>query len=58
MAEETQQEKEARWATHRAQRDTQQQTYRTARGRTTRRTYMGVGAIVILLVLLAAFMLM
>ena len=59
MAElqETQQEKEARWATQRTARETQQQDYRTAQARTRRRTWLIVGAMVIIIAVIAAAML-
>ena len=55
MAElqETQQEKEARWAAQRAVRETQQQDYRTAQARTRRRNWLVVGAIVIIVAVIA-----
>jgi hypothetical protein len=60
MAElqETQQEKEARWATQRAARETQQRDYRTAQARTRRRNWLVVGAIVIIVAVMAAAMLL
>ena len=56
MAElqETQQEKEARWAAQRAARETQQQDYRTAQARTRRRNWLVVGALVIIVAVMAA----
>jgi hypothetical protein len=60
MAElqETQQEKENRWATHRAARDTQQLNYRAAHARTRRRNWLVVGAIIIIVAVIAAAMLL
>jgi len=60
MAElqETQQEKEARWATQRVARETQQKDYRTAQARTRRRNWLVVGAIVIIVAVIAAAMLL
>jgi len=60
MAElqETQQEKEARWATQRAARDTQHKDSRTAQARTRRRNWLVVGAIVIIVAVIAAAMLL
>jgi hypothetical protein len=60
MAEpqETQQEKETRWATQRAAHDTQQKDYRAARARTRGRTWLVVGAIVIVVVVIAAVILL
>jgi hypothetical protein len=55
MAEpqETQPEKEARWAAQRATRDTQQKDYRAAMVRTRRRNWLVVGAIVIIVAVIA-----
>ena len=60
MAElqETQQEKEDRWATQRAARETQQRDYRAAQARTRRRNWLVVGAIVIIAAVIAAAMLL
>jgi hypothetical protein len=60
MAEpqETQQEKEARWATQRSARETQQKDYRTVQVRTRRRNWLVVGAIVIIVAVIAAAMLL
>ena len=60
MAElqETQQEKEARWAAQRAARETQQTDYRTAQARTRRRHWVVVGALVIIVAVSAAAMLL
>jgi CHASE3 domain sensor protein len=60
MAElqETQQEKEARWAAQRVARETQQQDYRAARARTRGRNWLVVGAIVIVVVVIAAVILL
>ena len=60
MAEpqETQQEKEARWAAHRVARDTQQQNWRAARARTRGRIWLVGGAIVIIVALIAAIILL
>jgi hypothetical protein len=60
MAElqETQQEKEARWASQRAARETQQQDYRAAQARTKRRNWLVGGAIVIIVAGIAAAMLL
>ena len=59
MAElqETQQEKEARWATQRAARDTQQKDYRAAQARSRKRNWLVVGAIVIIVAVIAAALL-
>ena len=56
MAElqETQQEKEARWATQRAARDTQQKDYRAAQARSRKRNWLVVGAIVIIVAVMTA----
>jgi len=56
-AQETQQEKEARWAAQRAARETQQKDYRAAQARTKRRNWLVVGAIVIIVAVIAAAML-
>ena len=60
MAEpqETQQEKETRWATQRAARDTQQLNYHAAQARTRRRNWLVVGAIIIIVAVIAAAMLL
>ena len=60
MAEpqETQQEKEARWATQRGARETQQKDYQAAQARTRRRNWLVVGAIVIIVAVIAAAMLL
>jgi hypothetical protein len=60
MAEpqETQQEKETRWATQRAARDTQQLNYRAAQAWTRRRNWLVVGAIIIIVAVIAAAMLL
>jgi len=60
MAEpqETQQEKEVRWAAQRAAHETHQQGYRTARARTRGRNWLVVGAIVIIVAVIAAVMLL
>lgn len=60
MAEpqETQQEKETRWADQRAAHDTQQQASRAARARTRGRNWLVVGAIVIIVAVIAAAMLL
>jgi len=60
MAElqETQQEKEARWATQRAARDTQQKDYRAAQARSRKRNWLVLGAIVIIVAVMAAAMLL
>ena len=60
MAEpqETQQEKETRWAAQRAAHETQQQGYRAARARTRRRNWLVVGAIGLIVAVLAAAMLL
>jgi hypothetical protein len=57
-AQETQQEKEARWAAQRAARETQQKDYRAAQARTKRRNWLVVGAIVIIVAVIAAAMLL
>jgi hypothetical protein len=48
----TQQEKEARWAAYRIDRDTQQQYWRAARARARGRSWIVGGAIVIILAVL------
>ena len=60
MAEpqETQQEKETRWAAQRAAHDTQQKDYRAVRARTRRRNWLVVGAIVLIVAVVAAAMLL
>ena len=60
MAEpqETQQEKETRWADQRATHDTQQKDYRAARARTRGRNWLVVGAIVIIAAVMAAAILL
>src|SRR5437867_5855212 len=60
MAEpqETQQEKETRWAAQRAAHETQQKDYRAARARTKGRNWLVVGAIVIIVAVIAAAMLL
>jgi Flp pilus assembly protein TadB len=59
MAEpqETQQEKETRWAAQRATRDTEQQEMRATRQRKTARNWLIVGAIVIIVAVLAVVVL-
>jgi hypothetical protein len=54
---ETQQEKETRWAAQRAAQETQQKDYRAARARTRGRNWLVVGAIVIIVAVMAAAML-
>jgi hypothetical protein len=54
MAEETQQEKESRWATQRTARDTQQRQYEASRARTRTRNWVVAGAILLILVVLIA----
>jgi t-SNARE complex subunit (syntaxin) len=56
--EETQQEKEARWTAQRAAHDRQQQTYRAARTRRIGRNWLVVGAIVIIVAVIAATVLL
>jgi hypothetical protein len=60
MAEpqETQQEKEARWTAQRAAHDAQQQGYRAARARIRGRNWLVVGAIVIIIAVIAAAILL
>jgi hypothetical protein len=58
MAEETRQEKEARWAAQRAAHDTQEKTYRAARLRARGRDWLVVGAIVVMLAVIAVVMLL
>jgi hypothetical protein len=60
MAEpqETPQEKEARWAAQRAARETQHKDSRAAQTRTRRRNWLVVGAIVIIVAVIAAAMLL
>jgi len=60
MAEphETQQEKETRWTAQRAAYDTQQTAYRAARTRRIGRNWLIVGAIVILVAVIAAAVLL
>jgi hypothetical protein len=60
MAElqETRQEKEGRWAAQRVARETQQKDYRAAQARTRRRNWLVVGAIIIIVAVIAAAMLL
>ena len=60
MAEhdETQQEKETRWTAQRAAHDKQQLEYRAARGRKIGRNWLIVGAIVIIVAVIAAAVLL
>ena len=60
MAEhdETQQEKEARWTAQRAAHDKQQQEYRAARTRRIGRNWLVVGALVIIVAVMATAMLL
>ena len=60
MAEhdETQQEKETRWTAQRAAHDRQQQDYRTARTRRRGRNWLVVGAVVIIVAVIAAVILL
>ncbi len=60
MAEpqETQQEKEARWAAQRAAHETQQQDYRASRARARKKTWLVVGAIVLIVAVIAAAVLL
>ena len=60
MAEhnETQQEKEARWAAQRAAHDTQQQVYRAARRRRIGTNWLVIGALVIIVAVIAMAMLL
>ena len=60
MAEhdETQQEKEARWTVQRAAHDKQQQEYRVARTRRIGRNWLIVGAIVIIVAVIATAILL
>ena len=60
MAEpqETQQEKETRWATQRAAHDTQQKTYRATRARKMGRNWLVVGAVVLIVAVTAAALLL
>src|SRR5437867_4464178 len=60
MAEpqETQQEKETRWAAQRAAHETQQKDYRAARARTKGRNWLVVGAIVIIVAVIAGAILL
>ena len=55
--QETQQEKETRWAAQRATRDAQQQTFQAARARSRGRKGLIGGAIVIILAAIAAILL-
>jgi hypothetical protein len=56
MAEETQEERDARWAAYRAQREALQQQYQTVRART-RKKYVLIGvAAVIIVAVIAAIM--
>jgi cytochrome c-type biogenesis protein CcmH/NrfG len=59
MAEpqETQQEKETRWAAQRTTRDTEQQEMRATRQRKTARNWLIVGAIVIIVAVIAVVIL-
>jgi hypothetical protein len=56
--EETQQEKETRWAAQRVAHETQQKDYRAARARTRGRHWLVVGAIVIIIAVIAAALLL
>jgi Flp pilus assembly protein TadB len=56
--DETQQEKETRWTAQRAAHDRQQQDYRAARTRRRGRNWLVVGAIVIIVAVIAAVMLL
>jgi hypothetical protein len=60
MAElqETQQEKEARWAAQRVARNAQDQKWRVARARIRRKISWAIVALVLLLALLGVFMLL
>ena len=60
MAEpqETQQEKETRWAAQRAAHETQQKASRAARARTRGRNWLVVGAIVIIVAVMAVALLL
>jgi hypothetical protein len=60
MAEpqETQQEKETRWAAQRAVRDTQQNVYRATRAREMGRNWLIVGAIVLIVAVTATAILL
>ena len=55
--QETQQEKETRWAAQRAAHDTQQDVYRATRIRKRGRTWLIVGTIVILVAVIAVVVL-
>jgi hypothetical protein len=55
---ETQQEKETRWAAQRAAHETQQQTYRVARAQIRRRNWLVVGAIALIVAVIAAAILL
>ena len=55
--QETQQEKETRWAAQRARRDTEQQAMQVTRQRKTARNWLIVGAIVIIVAVLAVVVL-
>jgi hypothetical protein len=56
--DETQQEKETRWTAQRAAHDRQQQDYRATRTRRRGRNWLVVGAIVIIVAVIAAVMLL
>jgi hypothetical protein len=56
--DETQQEKETRWTAQRAAHDRQQQDYRAARTRRIGGNWLIVGAIVIIVAVIAAVMLL
>jgi hypothetical protein len=56
--QETQQERETRWAAQRATRDAQQQTFQAARARARGRKGLIGGAIVIIVAVIAAIMLL
>jgi Flp pilus assembly protein TadB len=56
--EETRQEKEARWTAQRAAHDQQQQAYRAARTRRLGRNWLLVGAIVLIVAVIAAAVLL
>jgi CHASE3 domain sensor protein len=57
-SQETQQEKEARWTAQGAAHATQQKDYRAARARTRGRNWLVVGAIVIIVAVMAAVILL
>jgi hypothetical protein len=54
---ETQQKREARWAAYRASRDTQLQSFRSARAQARGKIWFAIGVVLLLLALLAMIVL-